>query len=106
MAQSASLAIADRLVCALISAALALVTSGVLSLVLLLRAETWSTYFWSRAFPLAVILICAAATVGFSLGAERMANVFGLVWGTSEASPWHMLIVVVIVLAACFWLAW
>ena len=106
MAQPASLSIPERLVCALVSAALALVSSSVFSLVLLLRAEAWSTYFWSRAFPLAVILVSAAAVAGFSLGPDRMANVFGIAWGTNEPSTWQIFIVVVIVLAACLWLAW
>jgi hypothetical protein len=104
MAQSGKLSATDRLACALVSAVLALVTASILSLVLLLRAEAWATYFWSHAFPLVVILVCAAAIAGFSLGPERMANVFGIVWGTGEANAWQTFIVVAIVLAACFWL--
>lgn len=103
---SSSLSWSDRVVCALVCGFIAAITAAVLSALLLARVETWSVYFWSRSLPLALALTCAAGLGGFFLGPERMANVFGVAWGTSEPNTWQMLLIVVVVLASCWWLAW
>lgn len=99
------LSLSDRAICAALSACAAAASVGVLALLLLVRAEAWSTYFWSRVLPLMGAAVCLASVAGFMLGPDRTATLFGLAWGTQKWNAAQAAVVLVLVLLACFWLA-
>lgn len=79
----------ERLVTALISAigvALTLVCYGVIMLVLGAKSPSGPPGWIADLFmsPTAALIICLGALLGFALGAEPMAKIFAVLWGTSS----------------------
>lgn len=101
-----TISLADRVAGAFVSGAAALATCAVVGIAILIRGGPWEVEFWSRAFHGSALVSAGAAILGFTVGPERMANAFGIVWGTAEPNAWRaalLLAAALAVVAMFFW---
>ena len=99
-----SVTLGDRIATAFVSVAAALVTFAAFAAILLLGGAFLEVPFWSRYLSLVGFLSAGAAILGFALGPKRMANVFGIAWGTVQPSAWQALLFCALALWLIFWL--
>jgi hypothetical protein len=100
---STPLTVADRIASAFVAAVVASLTAAA-ALVAMFVHGVWSTEVWSRVLLAATLFIAAAAALGFFLGPDRIANTFGVLWGTVAPSTWQAVLLLIGGLALLVWI--